>query len=459
MELTGSVSGNINLGGSGGGGLDDVLVKKTTDYESVVENDKAYIDLSWVASKTSLADYVTLEDMTDYYDKIEVDGLLNQKQDKLTAGDNITINNNVISASGGGGLDDVLGTASGEIASFNDGADKSMPALKVGIEPIQEGSGDPSPENVRPIIGHTEANVVVSPTTDAEDGTTYNIQFKDGDNPLTVYGGTLDVVSGVLTVDRAEIDLGSRTYNKADDGYFYTYISDISIINFNANAPTAECEIYKLCTSDEWYGRMIDCGIFGVESSHVIYIADTRFSDGDSLKTALAGKKLVYTLATPQTIQLTPTQVKSLLGTNNIWADTGDVVEAVYVKDFNKVINMLVDKTAYSTEEKQIGTWIDGKPLYRRSFILTASNLNNSPFVTDIPSNIIDNIWIDASATFIKTADNSGSYISAVGYWNPANNFDCRLQTNEQYINLQTWRSGGMNYQDGSILTLIYTKR
>lgn len=39
----------------------------------------------------------------DSYTKTQTDNLLNDKQDTLVAGDNITINGNVISASGGGG--------------------------------------------------------------------------------------------------------------------------------------------------------------------------------------------------------------------------------------------------------------------------------------------------------------------------------------------------------------------
>ena len=93
-----------------------------------------------------------------------------------------------------------VAVSTGAVATVTDGTALLMPSLKVGIEPVQEGSGDPSPDNIRPISGWSEANVYVSPTTSAEDGTTYNIQFRDGDNPLTVYGGTLDVVNGVLTL-------------------------------------------------------------------------------------------------------------------------------------------------------------------------------------------------------------------------------------------------------------------
>jgi hypothetical protein len=38
----------------------------------------------------------------------------------------------------------------------------------------------------------------------------------------------------------------------------------------------------------------------------------------------------VYYIATPQTYQLTPTQVTTLLGQNNIFADCGQILEGEY---------------------------------------------------------------------------------------------------------------------------------
>lgn len=46
-----------------------------------------------------------------------------------------------------------LASASGAVASFSDGEDLPLKSLNVGIEPVQSGSGDPSPDNVRPISG------------------------------------------------------------------------------------------------------------------------------------------------------------------------------------------------------------------------------------------------------------------------------------------------------------------
>ncbi len=87
MEMTGTVSGMIELLGGGEGKVNDVKVKEnvSSDFVSVLnETDKtAYIDLSNKANTT------------------DVENALETKQDTLTAGENITIENGIISALGG----------------------------------------------------------------------------------------------------------------------------------------------------------------------------------------------------------------------------------------------------------------------------------------------------------------------------------------------------------------------
>ena len=54
----------------------------------------------------------------------------------------------------------ITDTASGSIANFPDGADGyPMRSVVAEINPVQSGSGDPSPDNIRPISGFTGANV------------------------------------------------------------------------------------------------------------------------------------------------------------------------------------------------------------------------------------------------------------------------------------------------------------
>ena len=130
MEMTGAVSGMIELLGGGEGEVKDVQVKQITEYNSVVDEEKvAKIDLSLYINQTKLnqelsdlegnidQDYQKKSDMNDYVLKTALEQnytnnttlvqLLDNKQDNLIAGDGIDITGNTISATGGsgGGLD------------------------------------------------------------------------------------------------------------------------------------------------------------------------------------------------------------------------------------------------------------------------------------------------------------------------------------------------------------------
>ena len=97
----------------------------------------------------------------------------------------------------------------------------------------------------------------------------------------TVYGGTLDVTTGVLTVT---------------NGYIASYAGET--------------------LPGEWI------------SDRDVYAAGTSPS---------TGAQVVYALAEPVAYQLTPTQVRTLYGENNLWADCGPV-EAEYRADLEKYI-------------------------------------------------------------------------------------------------------------------------
>lgn len=61
---------------------------------------------------------------------------------------------------GNGGGKGVLKTVTGALLHIVDALAKPINKFTATLEPIQSGSGDPSPDNVRPITGHTGANVV-----------------------------------------------------------------------------------------------------------------------------------------------------------------------------------------------------------------------------------------------------------------------------------------------------------
>lgn len=221
-------------------------------------------------------------------------------------------------------------------------ANKTVHIYDIQIESGSTATSYAPYSNICPISGHTETNVIVSPTTDAEDGTTYNVQFKDGDNPLTVYGGTLDVVSGVLTVDRGFYTISSNTalVGFTESSIYGSYAIISSIGNQKANISEV-CAIASEAKGVSYNDRVAEPTIdrvFTNEQGGVILRASNNVSISDSTTflSYFNGCQICYELATPQTYQLNPTLVKSLLNTNNIWANTGDVLEGSYFKELQK---------------------------------------------------------------------------------------------------------------------------
>jgi hypothetical protein len=199
-------------------------------------------------------------------------------------------------------------TVSGSLASFNDGAD-SLPVkdLTIGIESVQSGSGGPSPTNIRPISGWTGANINAN-------GTTIPITFPT--EAGTVYGGVLDVTTGVLTVDRAMV-----TYVGAQSESWTKDVSG-STIRYRITISDMKSTSAVMANIAKNVGRDLDT-IF-TSSKYLYYIS--AIETAADFKTWLASNNLtvVYELATPTTYQLTPVEVLTLLGSNTIYADTGD---------------------------------------------------------------------------------------------------------------------------------------
>ena len=111
----------------------------------------------------------------------------------------------------------------------------------------------------------------------------------------------------------------------------------------------------------------------------------------------------------------------------------------------------------YSTDEKVIGTWIDGKPLYERTYTFTAPSSN--AFTREdlgIPMSEIDNAWIDSQNTFATKSSMSSPPAFYDG--SPkADQFGCYLnflQTNLSF----DYRVGSDLYSSDIALTIRYTK-
>ena len=152
----------------------------------------------------------------------------------------------------------------------------------------------------------------------------------------TVYGGTLDVLTGVLTVS-----LASWTLDGSEEGWSLTTASSgrrfrIEVSNLtgmagsgNANTVISDKFVWSDSANATW--------------GHIRLTGDyLNFTDNGSViadKTAFLAwlsdnnTQVVAPLSTPLTYQLTAQEVTALIGQNNIFADTGNVSVQYKVKE------------------------------------------------------------------------------------------------------------------------------
>lgn len=261
-------------------------------------------------------------------------------------------------------------TGSGSIVTIdNADGETGVKSLVANIEPIQSGSGTPSPTNVRPISGWDSVKISKAGKNIAESGYAWNIDANGKIISNTGYNCSVVRVANGQTYThsrngvKANIDVvayysempavGSISYNNSRsvsiNGTFTAPIDGYAVIRSGSTVQNIQVESGSTATSYEPYneqvytnalGRTVYGGtldlVSGVLAVTKGYIASyngetlpsTWISDRDvyaSGTTPTTGAQVVYQLATPQTYQLTPEEVDLLLGANNIWADSGDI--------------------------------------------------------------------------------------------------------------------------------------
>ena len=159
----------------------------------------------------------------------------------------------------------------------------------------------------------------------------------------TRYGGTLDVLTGVLTVDRFYVQLTEATHNwgVATTGgvqsvgyYLYVHYSGehLSWPTFT-NPAALLCDTlprrtvipgygnpYGICLNTNYVAYRLTLDQLGIESTA------TSAERKAAAEAWLANNPthICYVMAEPQIVQLTPQQVTTLVGINNVWANTGN---------------------------------------------------------------------------------------------------------------------------------------
>jgi hypothetical protein len=190
----------------------------------------------------------------------------------------------------------------------------------VGINPVQSGEGDPSPTNVRPITGLTGMTVNAN-------GTEIPISWES--EAGTVYGGSLDVLTGMLTVDKAMIT-ADELYSFGSGNLTY---GRVVLPNALPTASVSTDYVTSKFLVDKSAAENTTRRVSGY--AYFYFPAGTTREYAESV---VNGTQIVYPVADPITYQLTPHEVKSLLGQNNIYANTGDT-SVEYHADIKAYIN------------------------------------------------------------------------------------------------------------------------
>lgn len=147
----------------------------------------------------------------------------------------------------------------------------------------------------------------------------------------TVYGGYVDVVRGKLVIDSELKTLtGNNSWQESTGAYGYVLYNVLA--TSQSRAPYIS-NLFKTLSASDPYSQT---GIFFGQNNRHIYVTSANnisgVTDLASFKAYLNSNNLqiVIPLATPIEVDLTPQTIKTLLGTNNIWADSGDTTLEYY---------------------------------------------------------------------------------------------------------------------------------
>ena len=164
-----------------------------------------------------------------------------------------------------------------------------------------------------------------------------------------IFGGYVDLISGKLVVDKVSVDLGSLEWVYQASGtsvapYMYVTVKNLGIKRLGAFGTTVHniiCSKYTtVARNTTAFVDKTICADGDAYAVTQIQIKDSSYTNATTFKSAMNGVQLVYELATPQTYQLTPQQVNTLVGTNNVWSEQGNIELSYHIP----ITNLLVKR-------------------------------------------------------------------------------------------------------------------
>ena len=137
----------------------------------------------------------------------------------------------------------------------------------------------------------------------------------------TVYGAVVDVKNGVMRVDREYVQINPNGIGSSVDIYTYSPSGMAS-----GNKMSGICDTFPISDGSGYFGVR-----FGANNTTLYFYKLNDYVEGITNLTSCKAwftanpVHIVYPLAEPIEVPLTPSVIQTLLGNNVLWADTGDV--------------------------------------------------------------------------------------------------------------------------------------
>ena len=212
----------------------------------------------------------------------------------------------------------------------------------------QAGSGNPSPDNVRPISGYDSVTVTQSKDEAQVKQITLTL-------PETIYGGTVDAVTGegVKTANAVVVDGETIKFNKSKEYWNLPHRSAPGVANGRAVIKTSAFPSL-LFSANEQYNF-----IFTMANDMAPYFSTVEELNGFCASQYAAGTPvtIVYRLAAPESFQATGNQaLPAVAGLNTVYTD-GDSLDVTGRQDLQSTIQtMQAQITALQDQATQGGT-------------------------------------------------------------------------------------------------------
>ena len=303
---------------------------------------------------------------------------------------------------------------------------KTSDTLPVGS--VVEYDGSTPPTGWTKVSDHDD-NVIVSseePTTGEEVWIQRGKNLFDKNN-YNLVNGLVDDTSLILNKN----DRGRNVYLKVKPNTTYTIRKEIAVSELAATSFVNEPIIGGIAT--QWIGGFGKKQITITTGQNDNYLCVYVYYDTVSIGTF---EEVLNSLEIEEGTSITPKKIHTK-------TDNG------YEEFYNEE-----EREVYSTGETRIGTWVDGKPLYRQIFTRALNN-EDSALIANIDN--IDFITVtDKSTTMFE--DTSYSYYVPVSTYETSTNFSKFYVSKNKKTNKADIRWVG-NYTTGKVIAVVeYTK-